>query len=479
MTCKSAVPRRRNLRFFSDATFLLLKQLRATAIRGLLLINRARMALQTELLMKIIRLSINRINPAPYNPRVDLQPGDPEYEKIRRSIDEFGCVEPLVWNKRSGNLVGGHQRLKILVSRGDEFVRVSVVDLSPDRERALNVALNKIQGSWDEEKLAALLQELMESPEVDLELTGFDLTDIDALLAATQTDGGADPDAFDVEAATDRDRPAITKIGDVIELGVHRLICGDSTQPQVYEELLGGREVDLLVADPPYNVSYYGGSRPTPKKARPKQCREWQRIYADSQTQPEYEAWLESVLGNAIARLKQGGPFYLWNGHRQFGPMHLMLTRLGAYVSCVITWAKESIAISYSDYSFQTEYAIYGWRPGKRGGHAWYGPANASTLWQERRDPTKSYCHPTQKPVALAERAIQNSSKRGESVLDCFLGSGTTLIGAERLGRVCYGIEIDPHYCDAIVRRYISYAGKERVASDIVERYCVGLEVAS
>ncbi|MCB9853341.1 MAG: DNA modification methylase [Phycisphaerales bacterium] len=429
--------------------------------------------------MKIRRISIEKINPAPYNPRLDLKPGDPEYEKIRRSLDEFGCVEPLVWNQRTGNLVGGHQRFKILRARGDEFVRVSVVDLSLDREKALNIALNKIQGDWDEAKLASLLQELLDSSDVDIELTGFDLPDVEGLLAGAGAGDDQDPDDFDVEAAADRDKPAVTQVGDLIELGPHRLVCGDSSLSDVHALVLGDRTPNLLFSDPPYNVDYYGGSRPTPQKARPKQSRQWKRIYADDQSQGDYEGWLEGILTNAINRLRPGAAIYLWNGHRQFGPMHTMLTRMDVHISCVITWAKESFAIGYGDYNQQTEFCLYGWKPGKKGGHAWFGPTNASTLWQVRRDPTKSYSHPTQKPVALPEQAIRNSSKIGDVVLDCFLGSGTTLIACERLRRACCGIEIDPHHCDAIVRRYIAHVGEDNVAPALVERYRIAAEAVS
>ncbi len=419
--------------------------------------------------MQIERISIDRINPAPYNPRVDLQPGDPDYQRLSKSIDEFGCVEPLIWNRRSGNLVGGHQRLKILRARGDSEADVSVVDLPPAKEKALNVALNKISGDWDPRKLAELLEELTQLPDFDIELTGFDLPDADALIAEILHANDQEED-FDVEAALRPDEPAITQPGDLIELGRHRLICGDSTLPGVFERLLEDRKADLLFTDPPYNVDYYGGNRPTPQSARPKPSRQWKRIYADNLSQDQYVEWLRAVFTNARDFMSGGAAFYVWNGHRQFGPMHLMLEELGLKISCVITWAKESFAIGYGDYNQQTEFCLYGWLPAK-GSHKWYGPSNASTLWQVHRDPTKSYEHPTQKPLELAERAIHNSTRGGELVLDTFLGSGTTLIGAERLGRVCCGIEIDPHYCDVIARRYIAFVGESNVERQLIERY--------
>ena len=422
--------------------------------------------------MNIQRVSIDRINPAPYNPRLDLKPGDAAYEKLKRSLDEFGCVEPLVWNRRTGNLVGGHQRFKVLLARGESEVDVSVVDLPSEREKALNVALNKISGDWDPRKLAELLDELTKVENFDVQLTGFDLPDVEALIADVLHTAQDTDEDFDVEAAMRSREPAVTQPGDLIELGRHRLLCGDASTLDDVRRLLGEAQVDLLFTDPPYNVDYYGGNRPRPEKARPKRSRQWDRIYADNLSQEQYLTWLGEVLDNVKDFLLPGAAFYIWNGHRQFGPMHLMLEQIGWKVSCVITWAKESFAIGYGDYNQQTEFCLYGWNPHLgNGSHHWYGPANESTLWPVHRDPTRSYLHPTQKPLALAERAIGNSTRPGQRVLDVFLGSGTTLIAAERTGRRGYGLEIDPHFCDVIVRRYIAFVGEEAVNPKLAARY--------
>jgi len=425
--------------------------------------------------MLIRKIPIQKINPAPYNPRKNLQAGDPEYEKLLKSIDEFDCIEPLVWNHRTGNLVGGHQRLKILAARGDTEVICSVVDLSPEREKALNLALNKISGDWDEPKLALLLDELTKVPEFDVGLTGFETCEISDLLdrALTIDSLQAKEEHFDVEEALDRENPAVTRPGELIELGNHHLLCGDSSKLSALRKLIGDNKIHLFFTDPPYNVDYYGGNRPQPEKARPKQSRQWKRIYSDNLNQDQYTKWLGVVLQNVGKFLAAGAPVYIWNGHRQFGPMHQLLESIGIKVSCVITWAKESFAIGYGDYNQQTEFCLYGWLE-NNGAHRWYGPTNESTLWQIHRDPTKEYKHPTQKPLELAERAMRNSSLRGQIVLDTFLGSGTTLIAAERLSRKCFGIEIDPHYCDVIVRRWIAFVGIDNVPKNIAEKYCVG-----
>ena len=423
--------------------------------------------------MEVRRISISKISPALYNPRQDLGPGDPAYEKLRRSIDQFGLVEPLVWNKRSSNLVGGHQRYKILLERGVKTLDVVVVDLPPEKERALNVALNAIEGSWDQPKLAELLEGLTRLPDFDPTLTGFDLPEINALIAeALHADLEGKEETFDTDAALDTEHPPVTQPGELIQLGRHRVLCGDSSAPGSLKALVGDERVDLLFTDPPYNVDYYGGNRPTPEKARPKRSRHWARIYSDNLDQKQYVEWLAAVLRSVCHFLVPGAAFYIWNGHRQFGPMHVMLEELGLKVSCVITWAKNTFAIGYGDYNQQTEFCLYGWLPHKnKGSHHWFGPTNESTLWEVKRDPTKSYQHPTQKPLELAERAMRNSTRPGQLILDTFLGSGSTLIAAERTGRRCYGVEIDPHYVDVVTRRYIAFVGADAVEPQLAQRY--------
>ena len=212
-------------------------------------------------MLQIKRIPIDSIVPAPYNPRIELKPGMREYDKLQRSLNEFGCVEPLVWNKQTKHLVGGHQRLSVLRAKGLTHIEVSVVDLDEPRERALNLALNKIQGGWDNKALAHLLKELADGMEVDLALTGFDPAEIDGLIE----------DAFGFEetgdqGAGDLASKAITKPGDLIELGSHRLLCGDSTDPETVQRLMGSERAALFATDPPYLVDYDGTNRPRGNK---------------------------------------------------------------------------------------------------------------------------------------------------------------------------------------------------------------------
>ena len=312
-----------------------------------------------------------------------------------------------------------------------------------------------------------MLNELSQLPDFDLGITGFDSAEISGILdRATEFE----EDDFDFESAVNSIEKPITHRGDLLELGSHHLLCGDSEDPKDVERLMHNLKGTLLLTDPPYGVGYQSINRPS-KKHRPKKFRRWEKIYNDNLPQKEYESWLEKVFVNVEPHLELGSPIYIFNAHKQFFPMHRMLAKLNFHIECVITWAKPSFSISYADFNQQTEFILYGWKKGRKGGHFWYGPNNESSLWQVKRDITKELMHPTQKPIELAARAIRNSSKRDDIVIDLFLGSGSTLIAAESLGRRCFGMEIDPKYCDAIVRCYLALAGKEKVSEDISKFY--------
>jgi hypothetical protein len=204
--------------------------------------------------MNIQKISVEKLNPAAYNPRKDLKPGDKEYEKLKRSIEEFGYVEPVIWNKKTGNVVGGHQRLKVLLDLGQTEIDCVVVDLDPQREKALNLALNKIQGEWDENKLAELMAEL-DAGAFDVSLTGFDASEIDELLNRWYSKEAVQ-DSFDIDQAHEEimQREQITKRGDIWLLGNHRLMCGDSTSDEDFEKLMDGSHAQMAVTSPPYGV---------------------------------------------------------------------------------------------------------------------------------------------------------------------------------------------------------------------------------
>ncbi len=429
--------------------------------------------------MRIKSIRLADLAPADYNPRQDLKPDDKRFKALAKSMDEFGLVQPLVFNKRTKTLVGGHQRIKVLLARGETHADTVIVDLPPDKEKALNLALNKVSGGWDKKKLASVLEDLVELPDLDLEMTGFDIPEVENLFA--EIDSGLNgQDQFDLEAELHKASSPITKPGDLISLGLHgehRLLCGDATVARDVAHLMGDRRASLVHADPPYGVNYDTRNRPGAKKKQPVAPNpRTGKLKNDDLSPKRYEQWFGKVIGQISECLLPGGPVYLWNAHKNFGLMTDLLRDNGFHVSSVITWAKESPAPGFGDYSEQTEFCLYGWKGGAK--HKWYGPKNESTLWRVNRERTIHYQHPTQKALALAERAIRNSSQPGDLVFDPFLGSGTTLMASAIMGRTCFGMEIDPQYCDIIVRRYIAMAGQSAVSPEVAERYLQKEEVS-
>lgn len=214
--------------------------------------------------MQIEKIKIEKLSPAKYNPRKDLQPGDPEYEKLKRSIEEFGYVEPIIWNKRTGNVVGGHQRLKLLRDAGFTEADCVVLELDETKEKALNIALNKINGDWDKDKLAFLISDLQAS-DFDVSVTGFDNDELTDLFAAVDT-GEVKDDDYDVTKALEE--ASFVNPGDIWLLGRHRMVCGDATNPHDVALLMGGKKANLVLTDPPYNVAFKSASGLTIKNDR-------------------------------------------------------------------------------------------------------------------------------------------------------------------------------------------------------------------
>ncbi|MFU8829595.1 MAG: DNA methyltransferase [Phycisphaerales bacterium] len=419
-------------------------------------------------MLEIKRIPIARITPAPYNPRIELKPGMREYDKLARSLGEFGCVEPLVWNKRSGHLVGGHQRLSVLKAQGVTHVEVSVVDLDDGRERALNLALNKIQGGWDNKALAQLLKELADGFELDLDLTGFDPAEIDGLIE----------DAFGFEQTQDQGAgdlasKAITKPGDLIELGSHRLLCGDCTDVGTVARLMGSERADLFATDPPYLVDYDGTNHPRNK--------DWSSTYGvswdDSSSQPDlYRGFIAAAVKAAV---HDRTPWYCWHASRRQAMLEAEWDAAGVFVHCQIIWAKNRPVCTRSWYLWQHEPCLMGWKRG-------FEPKRVSrkklaTVWtydspsgkEDRPD------HPTPKPVELFELPMRQHTRPGEICYEPFAGSGTQLIAAERLGRRCYALEVSPVYCDVIIRRFIKAFVEEAVDPKLASKYAPDKESAS
>ena len=398
--------------------------------------------------MLIETIPIEDIRPAVYNPRKDLQPTDPEYQKLRKSIAEFDLVEPLVWNRRSGNLIGGHQRLKILKEQGHTEVEVSVVDMDATREKALNLALNKISGEWDMPMLKDLLQEL-DTGEMDMEITGFDLKEIEDLMAQFHVpgDGLTDDDAIPENVET------ICKTGDLWILGNHRLLCGDSTLKADVDRLMDGQKADMVLADPPYNVNYRGGSR------------DRSDVYPD--VFADYRGFLTAVLDNAHQTSSDKAALHLWHSTGELRNVLASLDATRWIDRSFIIWdkgcVKGGLGQRCKQYRTQFEPCVYCHKKGHIPN--WHGPGNESNVWAQK-GPSVSPLHPTMKPVELYAKSLTNHTLLHEIVLECFGGSGTTLIACEKLGRRCYMMEIDEHYCDVIIARYEAFTGREAVLLD-------------
>ena len=390
------------------------------------------------------KISADQLNPAAYNPRKDLQPGDAEFEKLLRSVEEFGYVEPVVWNSRTGNIVGGHQRFKVLLQLGYTEIECVVVDLDEAREKALNVALNKISGDWDLPKLADVMRSIEESG-LSFEITGFEQPELDKLYQKMQRERGEIvEDDFDAEAEAAAITEPVTQPGDVWLLGKHRLMCGDSTDSGQVMRLMDGAKARMAFTDPPWNVDYGGSEHPNWKR---------RHIMNDKMSGDDFFQFLLAAFKAMASVSEPGAMTYVVMSAQEWGTVMGAMREAGYHWSSTVIWAKDSMVLSRKDYHTQYEPIWYGWREGEKR-LCPLQDRQQTDLWQIDR-PKKSDDHPTMKPIALAGRAIGNSSHRGDVVLDLFGGSGTTLLAAEQTERVCHMMELDPKFADVIVRRYI------------------------
>lgn len=375
--------------------------------------------------------------PADYNPRKDLKPGDAEYEKLKRSIEQFGYVEPVIWNKTTGRVVGGHQRLKVLMDMGMTKVDCVVVEMDEDKEKALNIALNKISGDWDKDKLALLIADL-QGADFDVSLTGFEPAEIDDLFKDTLKDGVKDDD-FDVGA--EREKPTMTKHGDIWTLGRHRLICGDSTKAETYDLLMGSTKANLVITDPPYNVNYEGSAG---------------KIKNDNMADDTFYNLLLDAYTQMHSAMADDASIYVFHADTEGLNFRKAFADAGFYLSGCCIWKKQSLVLGRSPYQWQHEPCLYGWK--KNGKHQWYTGRKETTIWEFDK-PKKNGDHPTMKPIPLLAYPIMNSSMSNSVVLDPFGGSGSTLIACEQTDRICYTVELDEKFCDVIVKRYIEQVG--------------------
>lgn len=418
--------------------------------------------------MQIVKKKIEDLKPADYNPRKDLKPGDKEYEKLKRSLKEFGYVEPVIWNETTGRLVGGHQRLKVLKDLGYTEIDCVIVKLTEEKEKALNIAMNKISGEWDNNLLASLLKEL-DQEGFDVTLTGFDLNEAKELFGSGSMEN-VHEDNFDAEKEVSEIDSPITKQGDLWCLGRHRLVCGDSTKLEYYNQVLDGRVADLLVTDPPYNIDYSGTISGNGRD-----------IANDNLSDTDFYEFLLAFYKASGESLKKGAPLYIFHSTKETVNFIKALVDAGLKYAQTLVWYKNHFTLGRQDYQWIHEPILYGWKEGQ--GHYFINDRTLSTVIEELQEnykkmsknelleainkivsipttvildnkPTRSPEHPTMKPITLCAKLIYNSSHEGDTVLDPFGGSGSTLIAADQLNRTCCTLELEPKYCDVIVKRY-------------------------
>lgn len=375
--------------------------------------------------------------PYPANPREN----DAAVDAVVASLRAFGFRQPIVVDAE-GVVVVGHTRLKAAKALGLAVVPVHVArDLTPEQSRAYRLADNQTAAlsAWEDDRLTTELLALKDAA-FDLALTGFAPADLDRLLAdATASVPTGDPDAVPDPPADPETRP-----GDVWQLGRHRLVCGDATDPAAVAQLMDGELADLLLTDPPYNVAYAGKTADALTLAN------------DDQPPDAYRRFLAAALRAAVPHLSPGGGFYLWHADLMALPTRQAVADAGLVVRQGLVWVKSAFTLGRADYQWRHEPCLYGWADGAA--HRWFGGRDQSTVLEFGR-PNASPDHPTPKPVALFETLVGNSCPPAGVVLDPFAGSGTTLVACERTGRAARLLELDPRYCDVIARRYADTTG--------------------
>ena len=437
--------------------------------------------------MKVEAWALGQLEPYENNPRLN----DDAVEAVATSIREFGFRQPIVVDE-DGVIVVGHTRYKAAQKLGLAEVPVHVAKgLTPEQIKGYRLADNRTAefAAWDSELLPVELAGLDEAG-FDLRLTGFSDDELATLMTGDVQGGLTDPD--NVPEPPDE---AVTQPGDLWVLGNHRLMCGDSSKPKAVDRLLDGAEIHLVNTDPPYNVkveprsnnaiaaglsSFHGTkhhqqldvarhpskAKPTGQKMRAKD----RPLTNDFVSDDKFDRLLAAWFGNVARVLQPGRSFYIWGGYANCANYPPVLKACGLYFSQAIIWVKGHPVLTRKDFMGNHEWCFYGWREGAA--HKFFGPKNVPDVWSVKKVNPQSMVHLTEKPVELAVRAIQYSSRPGENVLDLFGGSGSTLIGCEQTGRSAFLMEVDPLYCDVIVRRWEQFTGDraDRIASDVETR---------
>jgi site-specific DNA-methyltransferase (adenine-specific) len=390
--------------------------------------------------MNIELRKIDEITPYEKNPRIN----DDAVDAVAKSIKEFGWRSPIVVDLE-GVIVAGHTRWKSAKLLGLKQVPVHVAkELTPEQIKAFRIADNKTGeiAEWNYELLPLELSEL-QGMDFDLSLLGFDTSELEAILNGPEDevviDGMTDPD----EVPETPEIP-VSKKGEIYQLGNHRLMCGDSTDPDHVKVLMAGNLADLFLSDPPYNVAYEGGTGMT--------------IQNDNMGDSEFKNFLSAAFKNAVEVMKPGAGYYIFHADSEGYNFRGACIAADLKVRQCLVWKKDSLVLGRQDYHWLHEPVLYGWKDGAA--HNWYSDRKQTTILEFDR-PKKSELHPTTKPVEMLIYLIKNSSKKGDCVTDLFGGSGSTLIAAEQTGRKAYLMELDEKYCDVIRKRWAEFVHGE------------------
>ena len=357
--------------------------------------------------------------------------------QLRASLREFGFVNPVIVDKDL-NIIAGHGRILAAKEEGvQEVPCVFAEHLSEAQKRAYIIADNRLalNAGWDAEMLSVEISDL-QGVDFDISLLGFDDAELNKLLSDNDD---VQEDDFDVD--TELKKPTTTKPGDIWLLGKHRLVCGDSTKAETFELLMDGKQANLTVTDPPYNVNYEGTAG---------------KIKNDNMGDEAFYDFLLAAFKNTEAVMAKDASIYVFHADTEGLNFRKAFSDAGFYLSGTCIWKKQSLVLGRSPYQWQHEPVLFGWK--KKGKHLWYSDRKQTTIWEFEK-PKKNADHPTMKPVALVAYPVLNSSLANCIVLDPFGGSGSTLIACEQTDRLCYTIELDEKYCDVIVKRYIEQVG--------------------
>lgn len=445
--------------------------------------------------LPIERRKLEDLKPAEYNPRKALTPEDSEWQKIKNSIEKFEYIDPIIINQ-DGTIIGGHQRYSVMTALGYDEIDVVVLDLSKEDEKALNIALNKISGEWDNLKLKDLLLEL-DLGDYDISITGFDNNDLENLVELFEVEPEVSEDDYDADEAYEdavKNGP-IVKQGEVWQLGRHKLMCGSSTDINDVKKLLGGDMLDLIITDPPYNVNYEEKAEAL-NEYRPNNNGAM-KIENDLMGDEEFYSFLFKAYSNMYEYMRAGAAIYVFHADSEGLNFRKAFVDVGLKLSECLIWEKNNFVLGRCDYHWRHEPILYGWKEGAA--HYFINDRTQDTILLEddvdfeamkkqdliqyikdmqnkyhdqtsviyEKKPMSSSLHPTMKPLELIGKLMKNSSKKDWNVGDFFGGSGSTLMAAEQLGRTAFVMEFDEHYASVIIDRWEQYTGQKAVKIEL------------